>query len=137
MAGQGRPRRTLLRGCGRRPGSRTHSFARSLQGVEALGTGKSITGGTRRAKTQWARDATTWMEPDSSRLTWATEPGFEAMYVRVTLTFPLSEGTSDCWTQVKAEADRQSPWMIVRSEEHTSELQSPVHLVCRLLLEKK
>src|SRR5690348_17741588 len=29
-------------------------------------------------------------------------------------------------------------WKIhFRSEEHTSELQSPVHLVCRLLLEKK
>src|SRR4051794_41624909 len=27
--------------------------------------------------------------------------------------------------------------LFVRSEEHTSELQSPVHLVCRLLLEKK
>src|SRR5438876_2498938 len=27
--------------------------------------------------------------------------------------------------------------MSIRSEEHTSELQSPVHLVCRLLLEKK
>src|SRR5258708_20723733 len=27
--------------------------------------------------------------------------------------------------------------MIQRSEEHTSELQSPDHLVCRLLLEKK
>src|SRR5438876_9175136 len=27
--------------------------------------------------------------------------------------------------------------LIPRSEEHTSELQSPVHLVCRLLLEKK
>src|SRR5690348_17694673 len=26
---------------------------------------------------------------------------------------------------------------VPRSEEHTSELQSPVHLVCRLLLEKK
>src|SRR5438876_7641518 len=26
---------------------------------------------------------------------------------------------------------------MTRSEEHTSELQSPVHLVCRLLLEKK
>src|SRR5438876_8971074 len=26
---------------------------------------------------------------------------------------------------------------LLRSEEHTSELQSPVHLVCRLLLEKK
>ena len=27
--------------------------------------------------------------------------------------------------------------MIARSEEHTSELQSPMYLVCRLLLEKK
>src|SRR5438876_5771195 len=27
--------------------------------------------------------------------------------------------------------------LLSRSEEHTSELQSPVHLVCRLLLEKK
>src|SRR5438876_5776628 len=27
--------------------------------------------------------------------------------------------------------------LLLRSEEHTSELQSPVHLVCRLLLEKK
>src|SRR6266487_5536134 len=29
------------------------------------------------------------------------------------------------------------PGRPARSEEHTSELQSPVHLVCRLLLEKK
>src|SRR4051794_41267242 len=29
------------------------------------------------------------------------------------------------------------PALVARSEEHTSELQSPVHLVCRLLLEKK
>src|SRR5256885_3663312 len=28
-------------------------------------------------------------------------------------------------------------WAAVRSEEHTSELQSPCNLVCRLLLEKK
>src|SRR5207244_7142359 len=28
-------------------------------------------------------------------------------------------------------------WAKLRSEEHTSELQSPDHLVCRLLLEKK
>src|SRR5437762_6427469 len=27
--------------------------------------------------------------------------------------------------------------LMARSEEHTSELQSPMHLVCRLLLEKK
>src|SRR2546422_176520 len=30
-----------------------------------------------------------------------------------------------------------SPWKSYRSEEHTSELQSRLHLVCRLLLEKK
>src|SRR5574344_114040 len=28
-------------------------------------------------------------------------------------------------------------YYLIRSEEHTSELQSPDHLVCRLLLEKK
>src|SRR5256884_2445509 len=39
--------------------------------------------------------------------------------------------------------DRGLPWVAlglgsnVRSEEHTSELQSRLHLVCRLLLEKK
>src|SRR5258708_15334153 len=32
---------------------------------------------------------------------------------------------------------RLSPHRPMRSEEHTSELQSPDHLVCRLLLEKK
>src|SRR5258708_30371873 len=34
-------------------------------------------------------------------------------------------------------AYRRRPWRLLRSEEHTSELQSPDHLVCRLLLEKK
>src|SRR6476660_10467624 len=32
---------------------------------------------------------------------------------------------------------RPRRWSSRRSEEHTSELQSPDHLVCRLLLEKK
>src|SRR4051794_41408222 len=32
---------------------------------------------------------------------------------------------------------RPASVVAARSEEHTSELQSPVHLVCRLLLEKK
>src|SRR2546426_3403808 len=35
----------------------------------------------------------------------------------------------------RAERGRRSP--TTRSEEHTSELQSPCNLVCRLLLEKK
>src|SRR5690348_550057 len=34
-------------------------------------------------------------------------------------------------------SDARSKEVLNRSEEHTSELQSPVHLVCRLLLEKK
>src|SRR5690348_18040520 len=34
-------------------------------------------------------------------------------------------------------SQRRSSYASLRSEEHTSELQSPVHLVCRLLLEKK
>src|SRR5258708_16280320 len=33
--------------------------------------------------------------------------------------------------------DKMAPASMNRSEEHTSELQSPDHLVCRLLLEKK
>src|SRR5258708_9239016 len=34
-------------------------------------------------------------------------------------------------------APSSSEMALMRSEEHTSELQSPDHLVCRLLLEKK
>src|SRR2546422_2165385 len=36
-----------------------------------------------------------------------------------------------------ARADASRGYLLSRSEEHTSELQSRLHLVCRLLLEKK
>src|SRR5437763_12567756 len=45
-----------------------------------------------------------------------------------------------CWeanTWMVAKYDAQNPAALKRSEEHTSELQSPMYLVCRLLLEKK
>src|SRR5690348_18107535 len=42
-----------------------------------------------------------------------------------------------CAPLAAADAAPDSPDAEGRSEEHTSELQSPVHLVCRLLLEKK
>src|SRR5690348_17439682 len=45
----------------------------------------------------------------------------------------LKGGTMTTQSQVRGSAT----WLVNRSEEHTSELQSPVHLVCRLLLEKK
>src|SRR5258708_11685867 len=40
-------------------------------------------------------------------------------------------------TQLKNEQVKLQQVQANRSEEHTSELQSPDHLVCRLLLEKK
>src|SRR5438876_6993282 len=45
----------------------------------------------------------------------------------------LTPGGSGTWTGPETSVT-SAP---ARSEEHTSELQSPVHLVCRLLLEKK
>src|SRR5690348_17388520 len=44
------------------------------------------------------------------------------------------------WRKLQAEVEQLRTAQLAateRSEEHTSELQSPVHLVCRLLLEKK
>src|SRR4051794_41404748 len=41
------------------------------------------------------------------------------------------------WLYVRSGGKEDSLHVGQRSEEHTSELQSPVHLVCRLLLEKK
>src|SRR5437762_2727360 len=59
-----------------------------------------------------------------------------------TAPYRLSLGTSRRVKTVTTPAIRLAPststdWIIPRSEEHTSELQSPMYLVCRLLLEKK
>src|SRR2546429_762191 len=53
---------------------------------------------------------------------------------------PPRDGLPPCQqvgTLPKAFAGQQLPAPARRSEEHTSELQSRLHLVCRLLLEKK
>src|SRR5436305_11765629 len=47
---------------------------------------------------------------------------------------PVKLGTSDGHSFTMR---RQGRTAVIRSEEHTSELQSRPHLVCRLLLEKK
>src|SRR2546422_3340428 len=54
---------------------------------------------------------------------WGSGGGGEAMGVTLVTTVPLPAP--------------QTQTQNVRSEEHTSELQSRLHLVCRLLLEKK
>src|SRR2546422_6723995 len=53
-----------------------------------------------------------------------------------------SQAASSEWPLYFAKASVPAPWIPgratqARSEEHTSELQSRLHLVCRLLLEKK
>src|SRR3989449_4599464 len=59
-----------------------------------------------------------------------------------TIAFVSSrEGNNDIWLMSKDGSNQRAfthtPQMRERSEEHTSELQSRLHLVCRLLLEKK
>src|SRR5437660_7992773 len=50
----------------------------------------------------------------------------------------LLRSANACFPQARlAPTDVVATWAGLRSEEHTSELQSRGHLVCRLLLEKK
>src|SRR2546422_5868565 len=52
--------------------------------------------------------------------------------------FSLTSLSSPSGVELGAERDvRENTLRTIRSEEHTSELQSRLHLVCRLLLEKK
>src|SRR5574337_2087874 len=55
-------------------------------------------------------------------------------------TLSLHDALPICSNRSPVSARRSRPWCRrrdTRSEEHTSELQSPLNLVCRLLLEKK
>src|SRR5438876_7274228 len=58
-------------------------------------------------------------------------------------TFSTSWGSRDSADEARRGNEQRAfkklidEFATTRSEEHTSELQSPVHLVCRLLLEKK
>src|SRR5260370_8868206 len=61
-----------------------------------------------------------------------TEPGKERLVADQPGQAPLREGR-----RVKVRPERAHGGLPERSEEHTSELQSHLNLVCRLLLEKK
>src|SRR5690625_5636730 len=92
----------------------------------------------RRRRTSWPRDWSS--DVCSSDL---------AVLMTATLTSPdspeevMPAGTEEAVGELLARgidviATRDNPrWQEDRSEEHTSELQSRGHLVCRLLLEKK
>src|SRR5438876_1478955 len=69
--------------------------------------------------------------------TWCSRPGPQSrMIVPVRRESPRAE-TSYQWDTRLSQGRTFRREATPRSEEHTSELQSPVHLVCRLLLEKK
>src|SRR5690625_5902492 len=55
-------------------------------------------------------------------------------------TDSFSRGTKNLWfrdVSTRGASTEIGAWLVERSEEHTSELQSRGHLVCRLLLEEK
>src|SRR5437762_6592841 len=56
-----------------------------------------------------------------------------------TTLFRSQEKAEEYYRIIRKESERLTALInnILRSEEHTSELQSPMYLVCRLLLEKK
>src|SRR5207244_6105280 len=63
--------------------------------------------------------------------------GCDVTGTTVTFTCPGADGTPSGQTTVLGTGSSFPADNSGRSEEHTSELQSPDHLVCRLLLEKK
>src|SRR5260370_23964143 len=64
-------------------------------------------------------------------------PPRSTLFPYTTLFRSLSDGCAGKSASLQSIAIAQGRRRIFRSEEHTSELQSPDHLVCRLLLEKK
>src|SRR5258708_30408577 len=63
-------------------------------------------------------------------------PPRSTLFPYTTLFRSVTAGTSTTYTITLANNGPSTVPPGVRSEEHTSELQSPDHLVCRLLLEK-
>src|SRR6267142_6863129 len=64
-------------------------------------------------------------------------PGSFLSRLRVLLPSPCARQSPGSAVPPRTPARRRRPGRRARSEEHTSELQSHVNLVCRLLLEKK
>src|SRR5437762_11125668 len=64
-------------------------------------------------------------------------PPASTLFPYTTLFRSDCDGVPEAERQPRPPPDPRRPRAGGRSEEHTSELQSPMYLVCRLLLEKK
>src|SRR5690348_8339388 len=73
-------------------------------------------------------------EPACRQLATRARTHIEAGRPRFAASREAGDRLAAAFQRANAAGDMQA---LTRSEEHTSELQSPVHLVCRLLLEKK
>src|SRR2546429_2535425 len=62
---------------------------------------------------------------------------FRSYALQASYAGKLLRGKADLLAKASHESLRKQAHARTRSEEHTSELQSRLHLVCRLLLEKK
>src|SRR6266480_5361145 len=85
-----------------------------------------------------------WMRggKEGPNLGWSVKVGhlparFRTGVERVASGHKRTRSTLSCVTSPRRRTSRPTGRFGVRSEEHTSELQSHVNLVCRLLLEKK
>src|SRR2546429_7010978 len=81
--------------------------------------------GSSLPKSRWAKSSST------------TTTGFEPSSSRTEKSRPLSNGIPRVAKRPGLTMSISASTVRPRSEEHTSELQSRLHLVCRLLLEKK
>src|SRR5437867_8828426 len=66
-------------------------------------------------------------------------PSFPTLSTASAICSPISGSAAEMaptWA-ISSFSSTSRDWFLMRSEEHTSELQSPYDLVCRLLLEKK
>src|SRR5258708_15253757 len=99
---------------------------------------------TQTALIAWERSSASLRSIACASAPWRQSPGMKsivsprrnASFCHSVANWPVSDiSTRSPADSVLTSAASQAP--VPRSEEHTSELQSPDHLVCRLLLEKK
>src|SRR5437879_11387313 len=117
--------------------------ARPWSGWEIAGTTSAGSGAMNARNRTGNRSAAKRLGPITSTRAPASTAGSErARIVRLPVASPVASSASPAPARPRPSHDHvgwtpRSESRASRSEEHTSELQSPMYLVCRLLLEKK
>src|SRR5262245_26656795 len=107
----------------------------SIQGIVKDGKGQPIKGADVRVESRDGKQLFSTVKTDAKG--GYVAQGLRPGVYRVTLLVNGATKASIMNTNTKPDQVSQLNFDLKRSEEHTSELQSLRHLVCRLLLEKK